>query len=325
MDVKTSRALCKGSSGTWIRTLLGKPIKKFAITNRFFAVLAGIFLLFSANQALAENDRGLLLEASQGGSTVYLLGSIHLADKSFYPLRDKIESTYNKSDALIVEADILAMESDPDLQRSVMLESLYQPGDSLKNNISPEVYAQLQSWLRKRHLPEENFNRLRPAIAMITLSLMEMQSRGLDPNAGIDRHFLNQAHRGGKTILELESVLQQLRLLNSLEEPEQLLQQTLEQLDEMDSFVPRITQSWKSGNQKALYDLVIGEGLKSHPEYAQLYEQLFFQRNQKMAVKIQQLSKQYKTLFVVVGAGHLVGSRSVTEFLRKDGFTIQQI
>lgn len=293
---------------------------------RKIAILISVFLFtFAANSVMAANDRGLLLKAHKDDKTVYLLGSIHLADKSFYPLRETIEQAYNESDVLVVEADVVAMESDPELQRKVMLESLYPPGQRLKDHLPPEIYTQLQEWLRMRHIPEANFNRMRPAIAMITLSLIEMQARGLDPKAGIDRHFLNQAHKEGKTTLELESVLEQLAMLNSLENPELYLKQTLNQLSEMDTFVPRITNAWKRGDQNDIYNLVIREGMQEHPEYEQLYELLFFKRNREMADKIDDFSRQYDTLFVVVGAGHLVGEKSITNLLQSLGFSVKQI
>ncbi|MBB5210055.1 TraB/GumN family protein [Microbulbifer hydrolyticus] len=290
------------------------------------AITCCVFIfLIAANPALGANDRGLLLEAQKGDRTVYLLGSIHLADQSFYPLRDAIEKAYRDSDALVVEADVIAMESDPALQQKVMLESLYPPGQQLRDNIPPKIYAQLQEWLRKRQIPEANFNRMRPAIAMITLSLIEMQARGLDPKAGIDRHFLNLAHKEGKTTLQLESVIQQLRMLNSLDKPELYLQQTLDQISEMDTFVPRMKKAWKSGDREAIHQLVIQEGLDEHPEFEALYELLFFQRNREMAQKIRELSDKHNKLFVVVGAGHLVGAQSITELLEKSGYSIQQI
>ena len=290
---------------------------------RAVALLALLLVpIFSAH---AANDRGLLLEAQKDGQRVYLLGSIHLADKSFYPLREQIERAYASSDALVVEADILAMESDPALQMKIMQESVYPAGEELKDHISPAVYKQLQNWLAQRQIPEQNFSRLRPAIAMITLSLVEMQARGLDPKAGIDRHFLTQAHRNNSTILELESVLGQIEMLNSLENPELYLKQTLEQLSEMDTFVPRMTKAWKEGDRGNIYDLVIRESLEKHPEYAPLMDLLFYKRNIEMANKIQALSKKYDTLFVVVGAGHLVGEKSVTDLLETRGFTVKQI
>ncbi|MFV8781723.1 TraB/GumN family protein [Microbulbifer sp. SA54] len=282
-------------------------------------------LLCATASVYAAGDRGVLMVATKGAQKIYLLGSIHLADQSFYPLRDTISNAYENSDALVVEADVIRMDSDPELQQKITQESFYPAGDELKNHLSPEVYGELQAWLQKRGIPARLFSRMRPAIAMITLSIVEMQARGLDPNAGIDRYFLTQAHSQNKTVLELESVLQQLKMLNELEQAELYLKQTLEQLAEMDQFVPRITEAWKTGDLEALYDLVFREDAKEHPEFAQLHERLFYQRNREMANKIQTLSAQYGTLFVVVGAGHLVGDKSVTYYLKATGFNIRQI
>ena len=44
-----------------------------------------------------------------------------------------------------------------------------------------------------------------------------------------------------------------------------------------------------------------------------------------MAKRIQTFSQQYETLFVVVGAGHLVGGKSVTDYLKSAGFSVKQI
>ncbi|WP_081847869.1 TraB/GumN family protein [Microbulbifer sp. HZ11] len=311
----------QGVSSTSIPGLTRKGLFTRWLASFSIALLA----IALAASAQAANDRGLLLEAKKGEKRVYLLGSIHLADKSFYPLRDQIERAYSSSDALVVEADILAMETDPALQMKIMQESVYPAGQQLKDHISPAVYKQLQDWLAKRQIPEQNFSRLRPAIAMITLSMIEMQARGLDPKAGIDRHFLNQAHRNNGTILELESVLGQIEMLNNLDNPELYLQQTLAQVSEMDSFVPRITKAWKKGDQNDIYDLVIRESLEENPGFAPLFDKLFYQRNQTMAEKIRDFSADYNTLFVVVGAGHLVGKKSVTELLEEAGYSIEQI
>ncbi|MGL6160379.1 TraB/GumN family protein [Microbulbifer sp.] len=283
------------------------------------------FLLFAAGLASAANDRGVFWQAEKDGRRVYLLGSVHLATTDFYPLREQIEQAYADSAALVVEADVLAAESDAALQQQIMQESLYPAGRSLRDDLSPDVYRKLQDWLRSRQLPEPLFIRQRPAIAMITLSMVEMQSQGLDPSLGIDRHFLKQAKRDEKTIVELEGVLQQLQLLNSLEDPDLLLRQTLEQLEKIETFVPRMTGAWKKGDAEQLYQLVIGEGLAENPEFQPLYDALFFQRNRAMADKIIRTSENHDSLFVIVGAGHLVGKESVVELLQKKGFKLQRL
>lgn len=282
-------------------------------------------LLLCSSLASAANDRGIFWLAEKDGHNVYLLGSVHLATADFYPLREQITRAYESSDALAVEADVIAAEGDMTLQQQIMMEAMYQGQRSLKDDLSPDTYKQLQQWLQQRQLPEPMFIRQRPAIAMITMGMVEMQARGLDPSLGIDRHFLQQAKQSSKEVVELEGVLPQLRMLNSLENPNLLLQQTLEQLQDIQTFIPRMTTAWKAGDSEALYQLVIAEGLDEHPEYRPLYEALFFKRNRNMARKIDSASAQFDSLFVIVGAGHLVGQQSVLEELEKHGFKLQQL
>lgn len=294
-------------------------------SHKLLQTLTATLLLCAAALAHAANNRGVFWHAEKGDREIYLLGSVHLATADFYPLRETISNAYRQSDALVVEADVLAAESDTALQQQIMQESLYRGDRSLKDDLSSEVYAQLQKWLQKRQVPEAMFIRQRPAIAMVTMSMVEMKARGLDPSLGIDRHFLQRAKKEEKTIVELEGVLSQLHMLNSLENPDLLLQQTLEELREIESFLPQMTGAWKSGDSEALYQLIIADGLAEHPEYAPLYEAIFFKRNRDMAEKIGETSEQHPSLFVIVGAGHLVGDKSVLKKLAKQGFELQQL
>ncbi|WP_444931687.1 TraB/GumN family protein [Microbulbifer sp. SSSA002] len=288
-------------------------------------VLALILFLLTVGASAAESDKGIFWKASKDGKTVYLLGSIHLATEDFYPLREKIEQAYSRSDAIAVEADILAAEGDPLLQQRIMMESVYQGERTLKDELPPELYDQLKSWMQKRNMPEAMFIRQRPAIAMISMSMLEMQAHGLNPELGIDRHFLLKAKKDGKSILELEGVLQQFQMLNGLENPALLLQQTLEQIEDISSFLPQITSAWKKGDSDTLNRLIILDSLTENPEYKSLYDTLFFDRNKKMAEKIALKGPNHKSLFVIVGAGHLVGERSVLEFLGDSGYQLERL
>ncbi|MFC6979153.1 TraB/GumN family protein [Microbulbifer taiwanensis] len=265
------------------------------------------------------------MEGGQRGADGLFAGLRTPGHTRLLPLRPQIERAYADSDALVVEADILAAEADMALQQRIMLESLYQGDRSLRDDLSPATYRQLQDWLKRRQLPEAMFIRQRPAIAMVTLSMMEMQALGLDPSLGIDRHFLKKAKRDGKPVVELEGVLQQLQLLNNLENPDLLLQQTLEQLEDIQSFVPQMTSAWKKGDTDLLYQLIIADGLAEHPEYAPLYETLFFRRNRLMAEKIASADPAHNPLFVIVGAGHLIGDKSVVALLKKEGYKLQRL
>ncbi|WKD51497.1 TraB/GumN family protein [Microbulbifer spongiae] len=294
--------------------------------HRYLAFsITAILLLFAGLVSAAETDRGVFWKATRDHKTVYLLGSIHLATEDFYPLRAQIEEAYSNSDAIAVEADITAAEDDVLLQQKIMMASVYQGDRSLRDELPPKLYQQLQDWMRKHNMPEALFIRQRPAIAMVSMSMIEMQAQGLNPELGIDRHFLKKANRDGKPVLEVEGVLQQIQLLNSLENPALLLQQTLEQLEDISSFLPKITRAWKAGDIDALNRLIILQGLKKNPDYKPLYDALFFQRNENMAAWIAAHAPNYPSLFVILGAGHMVGEKSVIRLLEQAGYKLEQL
>ncbi|MFA0810786.1 TraB/GumN family protein [Microbulbifer epialgicus] len=287
--------------------------------------IALALILFVSIASAAETDQGIFWKATKENHTAYLLGSVHLATEDFYPLRPQIEHAYKSSDAVAVEADILAAEGDMLLQQKIMMESVYQGDRNLRDELPPELYKQLQGWMKKHNMPEAMFIRQRPAIAMISMSMIEMQAYGLNPELGIDRHFLKKAKKDDKPVIELEGVLQQFQMLNGLENPALLLQQTLEQLEEISSFLPKLTKAWKAGDEATLNRLIILDGLKENPEYKPLYDKLFFHRNENMANRITRKAPNYQSLFVIVGAGHLVGEGSIVELLKKSGYTLERI
>ncbi|WP_444923006.1 TraB/GumN family protein [Microbulbifer sp. DLAB2-AF] len=294
--------------------------------QRYFTrSIALVLILFVGTASAAETDQGIFWKATKEDKTVYLLGSIHLATEDYYPMRSQIERAYAQSDAVAVEADILAAESDMLIQQKIMMESVYQGERSLRDDLPADLYKKLQAWMHKRNMPEAMFIRQRPAIAMISMSMIEMQAQGLNPELGIDRHFLSKAKKDGKPVLELEGILQQFQLLNGLDNPALLLQQTLEQLEDISTFLPKLTSAWKAGDDKALNHLIILDGLEESPEYQPLYEKLFFQRNEKMANKIILKAPKYRKLFVVVGAGHLVGQGSIAELMKQKGYKLERI
>jgi len=154
--------------------------------------------------------------------------------------------------------------------------------------------------------------------------LLEMVKLGLDPEQGIDRYFLALA-RDDKPVLELETVERQLDVLLDVPEPELLVAQTLGQLDELDTIMQRLIDRWKAGDGPALAKLVIEDELAAHPEYATLHKRMFDDRNREMTERIMALQGAGETLFVVVGAGHLVGERGIIALLTRRGYAPRQL
>src|SRR5580658_6966526 len=65
-----------------------------------------------APQTETKGRQFLMWKATSPTTTVYLLGSIHLGDKSFYPLPDQIESAFSTSKLLVVEVNVNKTDND---------------------------------------------------------------------------------------------------------------------------------------------------------------------------------------------------------------------
>ncbi|WHI52652.1 TraB/GumN family protein [Microbulbifer sp. MLAF003] len=97
--------------------------------------IALALILFVGLVNAAETDQGIFWKATKENQTIYLLGSIHLATEDFYPMRPQIERAYAESDAIAVEADILAAEGNMLLQQKIMMESVYQGERNLRDDL----------------------------------------------------------------------------------------------------------------------------------------------------------------------------------------------
>ena len=56
-----------------------------------------------------------------------------------------------------------------------------------------------------------------------------------------------------------------------------------------------------------------------------MMKMLMDDRNEGMVTKINSMMTSGKKLFVVVGAGHLAGEKSVVDLLKKQGLEVKQI
>ncbi|MCV6604242.1 MAG: TraB/GumN family protein, partial [Porticoccaceae bacterium] len=175
-----------------------------------------LLLIFSC-AAWSANDKALFWEIKTKGATVYLFGSIHLADQSFYPLRPEIEEAFASADALAVEADILNVDAVKE-QQLLFKYGMYPAGELLTDHVSEKTYSALKSSLAKHQLPlpEAMYSRMRPGTLMVTLGYLSGIQAGLDVRYGLDLHFLKQATKIGKSIVELEGSENLMQLLASM-------------------------------------------------------------------------------------------------------------
>ncbi len=291
-------------------------------TLKLLSVLFTIVFLMSCasvdkKKETQRNPETFMWKLTSETATVYMLGSIHLGQKDMYPLHATIEKAYDESDYLVVEADI-STDKMTELRALTMKYGMFTDGNSLQKVLSEKVYTQLDTELQSLGLSAAAFNSFKPWLVVLTLGAMKTSGMNLDAQLGIDMYFLNKAHETPKEVLELESVALQLSLFDSIPLNDQIkyLEQTMAQKpEESIEVLTKLVAAWKAADPKKM-----GEIIEKSSTENSLESVLFGKRDTDMAEKIIGYLATDKTYFVVVGAGHLAGSHSIIENLKKKGY-----
>ena len=287
-----------------------------------FFILSLLDLSAYARHAISQSQKSFLWRVQSKTGTVYVLGSIHYLKKEIYPLNKKIEDAFDKSDVLVVEANINDI-SKIDIQK-FMETAFYTDNESLEKHVSRETYELTKKEFESLGIPLLIVNKHKPWFLALTLTSVELIKLGFDPNYGIDNYFLSKAS-GKKKIEELESIDYQINLFSNFSDNEQelFLLYTLKDLNMLRQEVDNLTQAWIFGDTKST-ESIITKKLEDK-RISSIFEKLIYERNRNMALKIEDFLRKKETHFVIVGAGHLVGNKGVIEMLRGKGYLVEQL
>jgi uncharacterized protein YbaP (TraB family) len=300
------------------------PTGRDALRRSGRFLLAFLILLLLVSRAQGENatsdDRVFLWTVRSEKGVSFLLGSIHLLKKDMYPLDDRIEKAFAGSSVLAVETNVGAREK-AKLEKFLLENAMYPAGDSLANHVSRETYD-----LARRKLGPlgQTMDRMKPWALALTATTVEYLKMGLDPDYGIERHFLEKAE-GKKKIVELERYDAVVRLLEGLPDRTQdlFLFYTLTDLENAGREVDAIISRWSAGDVEGMEEVVY-RSRDEYPKLKPVYEVLISRRNRTMAERIEGFLRTGEAHFIVVGAAHLVGKDGIPERLRKKGYDVRQ-
>lgn len=284
--------------------------------------LSATVLNVAAKQAaVRQSDKNCLWSIQTPSNKIYLLGSLHVLKRNAYPLSADVEKAYADSQVIIFETDIDAMQA-PAMQAKMLELGLYPDGQNLQQNIDGNTRRVLAKKMSELGLPLESFSKFKPWFVALTLTTLELQRLGFDPNYGVDVYFFNKAKNGGKETDFLEPAAYQINLLGNMAQKDQnaFLSQTLKDLELVNELATDLVKFWKTGNAAKLHELLH----KSFKDYPGLQDRLLIQRNKKWVKKVEGAMRQNKNALFVVGAGHLVGPASLVDLLRQEGYEVKQ-
>ncbi len=296
-------------------------------TKQEIMVIASRAYEFSIYEA-GKASKGPFWKVSDEDSSIYLLGSIHIADPSLYPMSKDILNAFEKSDSLVLELD-LVKSTEADAVEYMLQKMAYQDEDSLDKNVPKELYDSFIELAKTNGIPEQIARKYKPWAAAMLAQNFVLSGSNMDSSLGVDLYFTSKA-TGKKEILEIEGLKFQVDLFDSFSKELQLQYLTgilgsEESATQQVDVIKDMLKAWKEGNISDLEKMLESENDNSE-EMKEFNEKLIITRNDNMTKKVKEYlaDPSRKTYFVVVGAAHMIGDNGIATQL-KDGYKIEQI
>jgi uncharacterized protein YbaP (TraB family) len=261
-----------------------------------------------------------VVDAPKTGGRLYLCGTIHILREDDYPLSPAYEAAYANSDRVVFELPPGAGDG-PSLTSRMRELGTYGPGETLAAMVSEETWAGVKAWAETRGMPAATLNQYRPWFVALLITATEYAALGARPEWGVDHHFEERAKRDEKPASGLESVEFQLQLFANLTPAQQneMLVQTLGEVDTLPKEFDSMIDSWKHGKLDELSEMLFREQAK----FPKLMELFLYDRNEAWMDRLVGMLEKGEKVMLLVGTGHFAADRGLIPLLKKRGFNVQ--
>jgi hypothetical protein len=293
-----------------------KLIAAFLARAAKFAAAAGAALAFLASQP-ASAEPGIWVVKDKD-STIYLFGTVHVLKPETQWRTPKIDEAIAASNELWLELPGMSDEEMAAAMMPLVMKVGLSPDKPLAQRLTPEEYKSLLEAAKLANLPEQLIAMARPWFAAIGISASAYTRAGYDPKSGVEEKL--KASFGERSIKAqgFETAEQQLNIFASMSEDEEMafLRSTLKEYDQAPVELDKMVAQWAAGDVASLGKMLVDQTKEISPA---LYDEILAKRNANWAVKIREMLKGSGTVFIAVGAGHLLGPDSVQAQLKKKG------
>jgi uncharacterized protein YbaP (TraB family) len=254
-------------------------------------------------------------------STIYLLGSIHVMKPETHWLSPAIQSRFDSASDVWFEI--------PDLDNKaaalpVAQKYMFDPQGDVASGLTPDELARVNDLLKPMSLNTTMLKAMRKWAVGLIITMQQINQLGYITETGVDVTLMKQARDTHKGVHGFETMEGQMQALVPETEADELtgLRATLSDIDTMPQDLGDLFTAWEKGDSQALSHLMID---KMHAEDPKSYQRLIVQRNAAWEPQIETLLAGKGTVFITVGAGHLVGPDSVIAMLKEHGITAERV
>ncbi len=256
-------------------------------------------------------------------TTIILFGTLHALKPGTSWLSRLMREDMRQVDVLFLEAD--PKETSPEILTPLVQQHGLLPSPlSLNERIGDTMTLATRQAGVALGLDTRRFDGMRLWFIGSTLASATFQQLGYDQKDGVEQGLIRIIEETGGSVMGLETIASQIALFGglSLEEEHAVLADTLDQIDDADAFLTKLSSAYVAGD----VDGVAGILNTSFAKTPGLYDKAIVARNRDWALKIEQLLEERPGVFAVaVGSGHLAGDNSLIDFLNLLAITVDRL
>ncbi|MEO6488637.1 MAG: TraB/GumN family protein [Ferruginibacter sp.] len=287
-------------------------------------IILPLFLFYScrAQQPAAlpanSDNNSLLWEISGNGlqKPSYLFGTFHLMCREDINFSASLKLAFTKAEETYFEMDL----DDPSNTLGALLFMNMKNGKTLKDLYTDAEYDRLQNYFKDSlGTPLTMLNRMKPNFLEALLYPKMMPCKNM---SGVEEELMKMAKAQKKEIKGFETIAFQSAIFDSIPYEKQAkdLLKTIDSVKEYKKSFDTMLLVYKTQQLSEI------EGMFNKTEFGldDNRDVLLDNRNKNW---VEQLKKilPHKSIFMAVGAGHLVGEKGVIELLKKEGYTLRPL
>ena len=283
-----------------------------------FIALLGFGLSLNAQTKKATNT--LLWEISGNGlkKPSYLFGTYHLISTKFADTMKVLQEKLESADAVVGE---IVMDSST---QSKMAPFLIMKDNTLDHLLTKAEFKEVEDYFKTKQPGFElkQMNKFKPAMISIMMVLFENPDMLNGISEGIDDSFQKYARKNGKSLYGLETAEYQGALLfdSDLQKQKKALLKSIREADKSKQKMYELKADYIAQDIDKLTDFFKIED----EETKEFMTELLKNRNKRWLDQLPVLM-QNQSLFIAVGAGHLVGAEGLIKKLQLQGYILQPV
>jgi uncharacterized protein YbaP (TraB family) len=271
------------------------------------AALGAVLLALAGCGKAPIEARPAMWRVSDGDTTIYLLGSIHL-------LPPNINWRTPLIDRAIATSDTLVLESSPEEQVDFQAAARGVNLKPAQARVSPGKRPILDAMIERSGIARETLDGYKDWALATTLATGDAIAAGAATRDGVEAKLWSMFKSAGKTRLAFYHAKDQLDQLGSLPETDQ--KKMLENILSGKENYGETLKAWTSGDIASL---------EKTAECTPLEGKLVGQPNNYWAKWITARMKQPGTVLVAVGLGHMAGPYALPKLLAARGLKVERI